>query len=699
MSENQNIKGKQLEDLKLILKDLLKVIKVVSLYPEDNPLPQMLRRTFSERLVDIVESYGAFEIRVSDRVLLFRDETVFNDRSKEESLAGMFFEAGITRFSFLDGLDVADIYKLLDVIKDYQNSTDNSRDLAHLLWEAEVGRFSFETVEDVALAEYDGDFKIQEVFLPDSGDTGRKLLTGDRREAYDDLFLSKGSAHGGQIGTDDESDPDVEGYDPSLGEDDSSMKYGQAGGTIGDDALYLSGSDSSGQPASGGRGRSESEAPIRGANARAPLPDESGGRPIEGSVLDTGDKLTDSEMKVAEAARAMGLSDLSGRTERPPDTTLILNDELKLSSEEEEEVCRIAAFDAEFDCYESASELIKEMLHQEAELNDFNETVTISEKVHSGLVRAGKLTYATEVLRYYRQLENQLQTGRPMWAERLKEARVTAGTRDRLKVLTEALNLHPDLGSLELRGFLDLLGWEALLGITQMLGLMEHELHRETINDYLALRGRDNMQIVSSGIYDKRPDVVASSISILSRIGDETALRQLKTLVKHKEVHVRTVLVEALQDCPNDAALDLLTELARDEEASIRNQAVQSIVARRGPAAFDAIGNVIGDEQFERLDFEDRRSVLKAYSLLGSDMAVEYLVGLCSRYNLLRDSTLSFYRQAAFEALSCNQGQKCEKALIRLSSSWRRDLRTQAAQALKKRRELIYGGSDDQLDA
>ena len=35
---------KRIKDVTLILRDLLKVIKVVSMYPEDNPLPQSLRR-------------------------------------------------------------------------------------------------------------------------------------------------------------------------------------------------------------------------------------------------------------------------------------------------------------------------------------------------------------------------------------------------------------------------------------------------------------------------------------------------------------------------------------------------------------------------------------------------------------------------------------------------------------------------------
>ena len=47
------------QDISLILKDLLKVIKVVSMYPEDNSLPQSMKRSFSEKLESIVEEYNA----------------------------------------------------------------------------------------------------------------------------------------------------------------------------------------------------------------------------------------------------------------------------------------------------------------------------------------------------------------------------------------------------------------------------------------------------------------------------------------------------------------------------------------------------------------------------------------------------------------------------------------------------------------
>ena len=58
MTKQKNL----LKDVSFILKDLLKVIKIVSIYPEDNPLPQSLKQSFAEKLVSIIENNGEIHI-------------------------------------------------------------------------------------------------------------------------------------------------------------------------------------------------------------------------------------------------------------------------------------------------------------------------------------------------------------------------------------------------------------------------------------------------------------------------------------------------------------------------------------------------------------------------------------------------------------------------------------------------------------
>ena len=163
MSRQEEIQDKELEDIRYILKDFLKVIKVVTMYPEDNPLPQSLKQSFSEKLESVANEYGPINIVVEKEFLVYKNEVVFRDRSKEESLAGLFFNTGITRFTMQPTLSVDEIYKLLDTFKDFLNAPKNSCDLAGLIWEAELSDFSFSTVEDIALSGYDG--KIEEQFI------------------------------------------------------------------------------------------------------------------------------------------------------------------------------------------------------------------------------------------------------------------------------------------------------------------------------------------------------------------------------------------------------------------------------------------------------------------------------------------------------------------------------------------------------
>jgi hypothetical protein len=278
----------------------------------------------------------------------------------------------------------------------------------------------------------------------------------------------------------------------------------------------------------------------------------------------------------------------------------------------------------------------------------------------------------------------------------LKEARVTAGSRDRLTALCEAVNLNEEIGNAEVRRYLDNFDWEALMGITDMLGDLRNDLHRDAVRDYLTSRGKDHIHIVARGIQDKRPEVVAASVTILARIGAEKALQQLERVTDHEEVTVRQALASALADCPNDDCLRLLKQMVSDKDVTVRRSAVDAIVARRGQPAFDTLTEILNDDRFFSLDQDDQRSVLIAYSTLGGDMAVDYLVRLGEKSNLFGKSNLAFYREASFEALAHNRGEKAERMLVKLSGSWRSDIKTHAKAALQQRRELIYGDSDDQ---
>ncbi len=602
-------KAARLSEIKVLLKDLLKVIKVVSLYPAGNPLPQSMRIGFAERLARHVEEYGDARIMAGRDTLTCDGQTVYIDKTKEEALASLFFDTGITSFTFIEGLDIENIYKLLDVIKLYINSPDKSQDLANLFWESGISQFSFTTLEDIALAEYQGEFNIVE--LGGNDDTARTLPGTDGVESYAAIFNQS-------------SDPN----------------------------------------------------PGQSAN---PLTD--------------GTDIDETAFRGAEAASAMGVADAPAYKAPRTNTTLILNDELKLSEEEEREIGKITSRDTEFDLWESSLELCKEMLHQEIELAGFAETVGICSKVATEFLRAGKLWHAGQLVQYLMNLEGQVRPDRPLWADKLADARQTFGSRERMAVLGESLNLHPEIGADELRRYLNIFGWEALSAVTDLLGELQDTAHREAVCDYLTTAGRKHLQILARGVSDKRPQAVRGAIIVLSRIGDAQAFSILKKAATNNDRSVRLELVTQLKNCPGLEALSILKMAVTDTDAEIRQTAINSITAQRGIAAFNTVAEIIADQSFVTLDDRDRQTILNAYSWLGGEEAVPLLAKHIRHLNPMHNGILNALRQASFEALCHNRSECAERLLLQLANSWRPDVRRQAQAALTRRRQIIFGGA------
>ncbi|KAA3633166.1 MAG: HEAT repeat domain-containing protein, partial [Calditrichaeota bacterium] len=220
---------------------------------------------------------------------------------------------------------------------------------------------------------------------------------------------------------------------------------------------------------------------------------------------------------------------------------------------------------------------------------------------------------------------------------------------------------------------------------------IEHKHHHDVVIEFLAKNGKKNIDVVGKGIYDKRADVVINAIRVLAQIGDDKSLHYLSKVAEHRDESIRLALVESLKDSPNDKVLPILKRIVIDSSREIGRSAVEAIVSHRGKPAFDTITDIINSDSFVSLDHSDQQSLLVAYSKLGSEEAVSYLVQIARTFNIFRNSSMMFFRMAALEALSVNKSEKCERELLKLSKSLRPSLKKQAQQALRKRREYIYG--------
>ena len=188
---SEHIPESVLEDISRVLADLMKTIKVVSLYPENNPIPAKLKESFIERFTELISDNRGLRFVISQNKILYNGETVYTDGSSEDNLASLFHDSGITEISFSPafGFDEATVF--FKEIKSYVNKEPGAEDLVPLLWQANIEGFDYKTLEDLVLREYDGEFVTRE--SDDDDDSFIRHRAGDDPEAdrvqYSTIFL------------------------------------------------------------------------------------------------------------------------------------------------------------------------------------------------------------------------------------------------------------------------------------------------------------------------------------------------------------------------------------------------------------------------------------------------------------------------------------------------------------------------------
>lgn len=160
---SEHLKQEVNDNLQLLLRDLLKVIKVLTLYPPDNPLPAKMRDSVGAKILEMVALFDGLEFIIRADELVFQNDVVYHDKSKEEMLAGLFYQAGVIQLEFRPGLTRQEFNAFLDIVKTYINDRSPERDLVSLLWQAQLEAIRFRSVEDLALSAYSSEMTIQEL--------------------------------------------------------------------------------------------------------------------------------------------------------------------------------------------------------------------------------------------------------------------------------------------------------------------------------------------------------------------------------------------------------------------------------------------------------------------------------------------------------------------------------------------------------
>ncbi len=180
---------RSIQELNQLLAEFIKIIKVVSVYPADNPLPIKLKESFSDRFADMIRDLGALTFRIKQDLVLYDNDVVYKDRNNEDKLAGLFYKAGINELVFTREFDFNECNRFFNVLKSYINKEAGAGDLVALFWEEDIPGFGYTTLEDVMLYEYDNSL-VQSI--QDRGETYARDPESDDNTGgqfkYEDLF-------------------------------------------------------------------------------------------------------------------------------------------------------------------------------------------------------------------------------------------------------------------------------------------------------------------------------------------------------------------------------------------------------------------------------------------------------------------------------------------------------------------------------
>ncbi|MEW6014084.1 MAG: hypothetical protein AB1690_02055 [Candidatus Zixiibacteriota bacterium] len=101
----ENYSEELIQEISRILLDLTKIVRVVSVYPENNPIPTKLKESFSERFSDLIKDNQGLHFFIQQGEIRYGNQVVYKDSSAEDSLAAIFHNSGITEISFSPLLD------------------------------------------------------------------------------------------------------------------------------------------------------------------------------------------------------------------------------------------------------------------------------------------------------------------------------------------------------------------------------------------------------------------------------------------------------------------------------------------------------------------------------------------------------------------------------------------------------------------
>jgi HEAT repeat protein len=140
----------KLRQVKELLSFVVRTLKTLFLYPQNNPIPQEFKRNLFEKFSQFLDEYEELKLVTEQNKLLLLGEVVYEDSGGEEGMALAMYRDGIREIVFQNGLKQEELENFLESLKVALQSKSGEDDLVTLLWEKDFLHLRYTVVEQAS---------------------------------------------------------------------------------------------------------------------------------------------------------------------------------------------------------------------------------------------------------------------------------------------------------------------------------------------------------------------------------------------------------------------------------------------------------------------------------------------------------------------------------------------------------------------
>jgi len=188
------------------------------------------------------------------------------------------------------------------------------------------------------------------------------------------------------------------------------------------------------------------------------------------------------------------------------------------------------------------------------------------ERHHRELVREDKFTYAVQLLKQVRELEELFSISRPAKAAEIRKFLSAIPDGRTVELLQDAIRRRAFDSLSSFFDYLGLMGDRSIPLAAEFLAQVEDPEGRRKAVEYLEEAGRRNIDLLASQIQDSEPAVSKEIINLLGRNAGKRALSHLAALRTYSNKEIKLAALETLGSLADPLAQKILFEFLQDED-------------------------------------------------------------------------------------------------------------------------------------